>query len=126
MLPPATDLLDMLARWPEISNSRIIEYEVDAGFVLMYKIRCDLPEGYSLQIRLRLRADKIEYSYQLFTTKPVLRWDNAPHHPSLARFPHHFHDDTDATYPSNLSGDPLADVPMVLAKVTDYIKRRQG
>lgn len=38
MLPPATDLLDMLARWPEISNSRIIEYEVDAGVVLMYKI----------------------------------------------------------------------------------------
>jgi hypothetical protein len=123
MLPPATDLLDMLARWPEISNSRIIEYEVDAGVVLMYKIRCDLPKGYFLQIRLRLRADTIEYSYQVFTTEPVLRWDNAPHHPSLANFPHHFHDDTDTKHPSGLGGDPLADVPMVLAEAINYIRR---
>jgi len=124
MLPPATDLLDMLARWPEISNSRIIEYEVDASVVLMYKIRCDLPKGYSSQIRLRLRAGTTEYSYQLFTNKPILRWDNAPHHPSLARFPHHFHDDTDATYPSNLSGDPLADLSAVLTEIVAYIKQK--
>jgi hypothetical protein len=123
MLPPATDLLDMLASWPEVSNPRIIEYEVDAGVVLMYKIRCDWPKGYSLQIRLRLRAGTTEYSYQLFTTKPVLRWDNAPHHPSLANFPHHFHDDADTRHPSNLSGDPLADVPMVLTEVSKYIGR---
>jgi hypothetical protein len=123
MLPPATDLLNMLARWPEISNSRIIEYEVDAGVVLMYKIRCDLPKGHFFQIRLRLKAGAIAYSYQLFTTKPVLRWDNAPHHPSLANFPYHFHDDTDTRHPSNLSGDPLADVPMVLAEAFNYIRR---
>ena len=124
MLPPATDLLDMLARWPEISNSRIIEYEVDASVVLMYKIRCDLPKGYSSQIRLRLRAGTTEYSYQLFTNKPILRWDNAPHHPNLPNFPHHFHDDTDTKHPSGLTGDPLADVPIVLAEVTDYIRKR--
>jgi hypothetical protein len=124
MLPLATDLLDMLASWPEVSNPRTIEYEVDAGVVLMYKIRCDLPKGCFFQIRLRLKAGETAYSYQLFTTKPVLRWDNAPHHPSLANFPHHFHDDMDIRYPSNLSGDPLADIPIVLAEVTDYISRR--
>jgi hypothetical protein len=112
----------MLARWPEVSKPRIIEYEVDAGLVLMYKIRCDLPKGYFLQVRLRLMAGAIQYSYQLFTTKPVLRWDNAPHHPSLANFPHHFHDDTDTKHPSGLSGDPMADLPVVLDEVTDYIR----
>ena len=122
MLPPTIDLLDMLARWPEVSKPHLIEHEVDAGIVLMYKIRCDLPKGYFFQIRLRLRAGTIEYSYQLFTTRPVLRWDNAPHHPSLASFPHHFHDDTGIEYPSGLSGDPLADVPVVLTEVINYVR----
>jgi hypothetical protein len=124
MLPSATDLLDMLSRWPEISNSRIIKYEVGAGVVLMYKIRCDLPEGYSLQIRLRLKARAIVYSYQLFTTEPVLRWDNAPHYPGLANFPHHFHGDTDTVHPSDLSGDPLPDLSEVLAEIVAYIKQK--
>ena len=124
MLPPATDLLDMLARWPEISNSRIIEYEVDAGVVLMYKIRCDLPKGHFFQIRLRLESGAIAYSYQLFTTKPVLRWDNALHYPSIANFPHYFHDDTDTVHPSNLSGDPLADLSAVLTEIVAYIKQK--
>ena len=124
MLPPTIDLLDMLARWPEVSKPRLIEHEVDAGVIMMYKIRCDLPKGYFFQIPLRLRAGTIEYSYQLFTTKPVLRWDNAPHHPSLTSFPHHFHDDTGIEHPSGLSGDPLADVPIVLTEVTNYVSRR--
>jgi len=123
MLPPTIDLLDMLARWPEVSKPRLIEHEVDAGIVLMYKIRCDLPKSYSLQIRLRLRAGAIQYSYQLFTTNPVLRWDNAPHHPSLDNFPHHFHDDKDTKHPSGLSGDPLADIAIVLAEAINYVRR---
>jgi len=89
----------------------------------MYKIRCDLPEGYLLQIHLRLRAGAIQYSYQLFTTKPVFRWDNAPHYPSLANSPRHFHDDTDTVHPSDLSGDPLADLSVVLAEMIVYIKQ---
>lgn len=123
MLPPATDLLDILARQPETSNPRIIEYEADAGVVLMYKIRCDLPKDRFFQICLRLKTGAIAYSYQLFTTKPVLRWDNAPHYPSLANFPHHFHDDTETTHPSDLSGDPLADLSAVLAKIVAYTKQ---
>jgi hypothetical protein len=124
MLPSTTDLLDILSRWTETSSPRIIEYEADASVILMYKIRCDLPKGYSLQIRLRLRADTIEYSYQLFTTRPVLRWDNALHHPSLANFPHHFHDDTDTVHPSDLSSNPLADLSAVLAEIVAYIRQR--
>lgn len=123
MLPPTIDLLDMLARWPEVSKPRLIEHEVDAGVIMMYKIRCDLPKGYFFQIRLRLRAGTIEYSYQLFTTKPVLRWDNAPHHPSLDNFPHHFHDGKDTKHPSGLSGDPLADIAIVLAEAINHIRR---
>jgi hypothetical protein len=124
MLPPTIDLLDILARWPEISSPQVIEYEIDDGIVVLYKIRCDLPKGYFFQIRLRLRPGIVRYSYQLFAAKPVLRWDNAPHHPSLTNFPHHFHDDTDTEHPSGLSGDPLIDVPIVLAEITEYVRRK--
>ncbi len=123
MLPPATDLLDILASHPEITNARIVEYEVSGGTVLVYKIRCDLPRGYSLQIRLRLRGETTRYAYQLFGAKPVLRWDNAPHFPGLASFPHHFHDETDVCHPSSLSGDPMADLPVVLSKIIGYVNK---
>jgi len=92
VLPDITDLLALLSSWPGVRNIRVVEYEVDAGVVILYKVRCDLPKGHSFQIRLRLWQGELSYSYQLFKDRPILRWDNAPHHPDLANFPHHFHD----------------------------------
>jgi hypothetical protein len=43
----------------------------------------------------------------------------------LANFPHHFHDVTDTKHPSSLSGDPLTDLPVVLAEVTDYVNKQR-
>ena len=123
MLPPATELLDILASQSEITRARVVEYEVSGGIVLTYKIRCDLPHGYFLQIRLRLRGETTRYAYQLFSTVPVLRWDNAPHFSGLAGFPHHFHDETDVCHPSSLSGDPIADLPVVLSEIIGYVNK---
>ncbi len=40
----------------------------------------------------RYRPVKLSYRYQYVRTgKSVLRYDNAPHHPDLATFPHHKH-----------------------------------
>ena len=123
MLPLITNLLALLSDWKVASNIRIIEYEVDAGIVLMYKVRCDLPKGYYFQVRLRLWQGALSYSYQLFSDRPLMRWDNAPHHPSLANSPHHFHDDTDTCHPSALTADPLADLLTVLPVINEYIER---
>ena len=40
--------------------------------------------------------DKIRYRYQyLKGDQPVFRYDNSAHHPHLATFPHHRHDEND-------------------------------
>ncbi len=114
MLPALTDVQTLLTRWREIQHVRVLDYESDVGIIVMYKIRCDLPSGYNLQIRLRQRGHAIEYSYQLFTNVPIIRWDNAPHHPAIATYPHHFHNEKDEVCSSNLSGNPLTDLQQVI------------
>lgn len=45
------------------------------------------------------------------------------YHPEQAmNFPHHFHDSLGRLTTSVLSGDPLADLPVVLAEVKHYLQ----
>ncbi|MBC8440840.1 MAG: hypothetical protein H8D87_14320 [Deltaproteobacteria bacterium] len=82
------------------------------------KIRCSLlPSRYKLDVRLIQTENEIIYSYQLFHDRPVIRWDNAPHFPSVTTFPHHFHDQNDKIEPSNLIGDIIEDIDYVLGKI---------
>ncbi|SRR5712692_4468948 len=54
----------------------------------VYRIRCQLLRPtYRLEIRLIQIAEDLLYAYQLFTDRPVIRWDNAPHFPILPSFP---------------------------------------
>jgi len=123
MLPPLANLVALLESYPQIGDIRVTEYEVQEGKVWLLKLRCMLPKGYQLQIRLRLREETIEYSYQLFRERPFLRWDNAPHHPNLENFPHHFHNEEDVKYPSALKGVPLDDLKLVLEKVIEFVEQ---
>jgi hypothetical protein len=51
-----------------------------------------------------------------------LRWDNAPHHPELiTNFPHHFHDEQGQLTPSPLSGEPVADLAIVLTAIEQHL-----
>ena len=59
-------------------------------------------------------AEEFLYAYQPFTDQPVIRWDNAPHFPTLPGFPHHWHAETGEVKESSLTGDPLQDLPDVL------------
>jgi hypothetical protein len=44
----------------------------------LYKIRCQLLRpAYRLEIGLIHTEAELLYSYQLFTDRPILRWDNA-------------------------------------------------
>lgn len=90
----------------------------------VYRIRCQLLRpSYRLEIRLIQTAEEILYSYQLFTDKPLIRWDNAPHFPALKRFPHHFHEETGGVKESALTGDPVQDLLYILTRVRAFLTR---
>ncbi len=46
--------------------------------------------------------DRVKYRYHLQKLDGTLvsRWDNVPHHPHIATFPHHCHDANDHIHPS--------------------------
>jgi hypothetical protein len=82
-----------------------------------------LPLGYNLQIWVHHKRAFQRYAYQLFTDRPILRWDNAPHYPEIQGFPHHLHDEMGHKLPSPLTGDPLVDVPMILDEIAQFLER---
>jgi hypothetical protein len=99
---------DLITSWQVL----IEDETADRG---LYKIRCRvLRAAYELELRFIQTENEIIYSYQLFTDRPIMRWDNTPHFPALQSFPHHTHDESGATGESNLSGDPVQDLPNVL------------
>lgn len=61
-----------------------------------------------------LQRLKYRYHLQQADSSQVVRWDNAPHHPQLATFPHHRHDAHDVAHPSDM---------MDLERVLDEIAR---
>ena len=67
--------------------------------------RVELPSEYVLDLYFNETLAK--YSYTLVSGgRRVLGWDNVPHHPHLANFPHHLHQPGGSVAPSALNGDP--------------------
>jgi len=108
-----------LLRSPQVVE--LIPYSQDA---FRAKVRAEVTDELTLQVWLNHNERGTRYAYQLFRHgKPILRWDNAPHHPEHgANFPHHFHDEFGQLTTSQLSGHPLADLPMVLVEVENYLQ----
>ncbi len=48
---------------------------------------------------------------------------NAPHHPSLANFPHHFHAEDGIIQASMLTGDPEQDITQITGTVNAILGR---
>lgn len=111
----------LLAASAMVASWHVLMADEAAGRAL-YKIRCQLLRpAYRLEIRLIHTEAELLYSYQLFTDKPILRWDNAPHFPALSNFPHHFHAGTSEVRALVLTGDPVQDLPYVLAHVQAFL-----
>ena len=107
----------LLISSPLISSWQIMIADETARRAL-YKIRCQLlRSAYRLEIRLIQTEDELLYSYQLFTNRPLLRWDNAPHFPAIQSFPHHQHQESEEVAESFLSGDPSLDLPYILDQI---------
>ncbi|MGH7826172.1 MAG: toxin-antitoxin system TumE family protein [Candidatus Binatia bacterium] len=90
----------------------------------LYRIRCQLLRpAYRLEVRLIATENETIYSYQLFTDRPLIRWDNAPHFPALDTFPHHVHQESGEVEEAHLSGDPLQDLPGILNQVRAFLAK---
>ena len=117
------DLLDLLQKNSLVESVRVINYDVTPENNLELKIRCHLPKGYRLQVWLHFESTFQDYAYQLFTDHPILRWDNAPHYPSVLTAPHHFHDETGQVNESPLSGETLEDLREVLSAIETWLSK---
>ena len=105
------------------SISKIEKVHIDEisqrGF---YKIKCRLiPSKYNLEIKFIKTRDEFIYSYQLYTTTSVVRWDNEPHFPGIKTFPHHFHNPKGNVEESALKGEPENDLNLVLSKIQQFL-----
>jgi len=108
---------DLIASWQVL-------IEDETAQRALYKIRSRVIRvAYELEIRFIQTENEIIYSYQLFTDRPIIRWDNAPHFPALHGYPHHVHGETSEVDESTLIGDPILDLPYVLSRVRDLVTK---
>jgi hypothetical protein len=78
-------------RWLK-PRARVVNYDETPSGQLEVKIHSDLPKYHQLQVWIHTEPESLDYAYQLYTTVPLLRWDNTPHYEHLSTAPHHFHD----------------------------------
>ena len=86
-----------------------------------FKLRATLTGDHQLQVRLYVNGVHVDYAYQLFSDEPVIRWDNKEEYPALSTFPHHFHTADGHVIVSELTGDPLSDLPVVLSALEHFL-----
>lgn len=125
-MPPKLDIQQVkqiLAASDLIASWQVL-IEDETAQRALYKIRCRVIRvAYELEIRFIQTEDEIIYSYQLFTDRPIIRWDNAPHFPALHGYPHHVHSESSEVDESTLIGDPILDLPYVLGWVRDLVTK---
>jgi len=119
------DLLRLLRARPLVHSVRVINYDETPQGNLELKMRCRLAQEYQLQVWIHSEPQLLDYAYQFFVACPILRWDNAPHYPQIDSAPHHFHDEREQVTPWPLSGDPLLDLQLILAYITDWFDIRR-
>jgi len=87
------------------------------GSVEQFKADMQLVDGSRLQVNeVYVGSQLRKYAYYRLTpTGEVLQgWDNAPHHPEIASYPHHFHQQEEV-HPSQVRS--LADVFDLITKL---------
>lgn len=121
-------LLRLLQASPITHNPQITDLKTYGQNAFRVKMRAMVTPTLTLQVWLNHNSHHTRYAYQLFSDgDTLLRWDNVPHHPYFkTNFPHHFHDAQGRIAPSTLQGDPLRDLPVVLAEIERYLSTWPG
>lgn len=114
------DLLARMRSTPGLSGIQIVENEAVDDETFAFKVHASILPNH-LQIRFLADKDFKRYSFQLYSDRPLLRWDNAPHYPDLSNSPHHFHDQKENVYPSTLTGNLLNDFDIVMTEVKKFM-----
>ncbi len=119
-----SNLIELLQNHQLVEHVRVVNYDETPAGNLEAKIRCRLIDKYKLQVWLHLTSEYRDYAYQLFTNRPLLRWDNAPHYPTISTAPHHFHDENNTVDSSPLIGDSEQDLKRVLSEIEIWLNKR--
>jgi len=119
------DVLEILKQHALVKTTRVVNYDETPAGKIEVKIRCDLPRSHQLQIWIHFEPESLDYAYQLFTTVPLLRWDNSPHYSHLSSAPHHFHDENGKVSDSPMKGDVKEDLKIVLAEISSWMKGKE-
>ena len=113
-------LLARMRATPDLQDIQVLENETVDDETYVFKVRASIVSSF-LQIRFLADQDLRRYSFQLYSDRPLLRWDNSPHFLDLENSPHHFHNQNGNVSSSALTGDLLADYEVVIAAVLDYM-----
>lgn len=116
------DILEILQGNDLIQSTRVVNYDETPSGRLEAKLRSQLSKDCALQIWIHIEPESLDYSYQLFTTAPLLRWDNSPHYEHLATAPHHFHDENGNVSASPLTGNIKRDLKIVLKEIGKWME----
>ena len=116
------DVLEILQGNDLIQSTRVVNYDETPSGRLEAKLRSQLSKDHTLQIWIHIEPESLDYAYQLFTTVPLLRWDNSPHYEHLTTDPHHFHDENGKVYESPLTGNVKRDLKIVLKKIANWME----
>ena len=98
-----------------VSYDELDHYDLDDATLL--KLRIVLPDESILFTKEYIdeRVRKYSFHWQRADTTWLVRWDNVPHFPKLASFPHHRHD---YHSPTETVSDSYG---ITLSEVLDYI-----
>jgi hypothetical protein len=118
------DILDVLEENELIQSTRVVNYDETPSGRLEAKLRSQLPKSHTLQIWIHIESESLDYAYQLFTTVPLLRWDNSPHYGNLPNAPHHFHDENGNVSESPLTGSIKRDLKIVLKEIANWMEKQ--
>lgn len=118
-------VLEILKTHALVKTARVIHYDETPSGRLEVKIRCTLPQSHQLQIWIHVGPASLDYAYQLFTTVPLLRWDNSAHYEHLSTSPHHFHDEYGVVHESPLKGSIKRDLKIILTEISDWMENQE-
>jgi hypothetical protein len=123
-LPSLTNfIVTTLQLLPLCQQVRVVSTNAFSAQQFAVKVRAILAEGNLLQVYVYHNNEHTDYAYQLaYDDKPILRWDNKEHFPTIATQPHHFHTNQGNVTDSPLTGDPSHDLPFVLDYLTKFLR----
>ncbi len=84
-------VITTLQLWSRVRHVRVLATEQFSSTQFAIKVRAELKNEDSLQVRIYHNESHIDYAYQLICAgAPLIRWDNKEHFATIATYPHHF------------------------------------